>query len=100
MEIVYNDDELKHYMSSAVKASAEHPVLVDHYLQGTEVEVDPICDGKEVLIPGIMEHVERAGVHSGDSIAEMCIRDRICSMNPVPVHVLPLNWQVNTLVLM
>ena len=69
MEIVYNDDELKHYMSSAVKASAEHPVLVDHYLQGTEVEVDAICDGKEVLIPGIMEHVERAGVHSGDSIA-------------------------------
>lgn len=69
MEIVYNDDELKHYMSSAVKASREHPVLVDHYLQGTEVEVDAICDGKEVLIPGIMEHVERAGVHSGDSIA-------------------------------
>ena len=69
MEIVYNDDELKHYMSSAVKASPEHPVLVDHYLQGTEVEVDAICDGKEVLIPGIMEHVERAGVHSGDSIA-------------------------------
>ncbi len=69
MEIVYNDDELKHYMSSAVKASHEHPVLVDHYLQGTEVEVDAICGGKEVLIPGIMEHVERAGVHSGDSIA-------------------------------
>ena len=69
MEIVYNDDELKHYMSSAVKASKEHPVLVDHYLQGTEVEVDAICDGTEVLIPGIMEHVERAGVHSGDSIA-------------------------------
>ena len=69
MEIVYNDEELKHYMSSAVKASKEHPVLVDHYLQGTEVEVDAICDGTEVLIPGIMEHVERAGVHSGDSIA-------------------------------
>lgn len=56
-------------MSSAVKASREHPVLVDHYLQGTEVEVDAICDGNEVLIPGIMEHIERAGVHSGDSIA-------------------------------
>lgn len=69
MEIVYNDEELKHYMSSAVKASKEHPVLVDHYLQGTEVEVDAICDGTNVLIPGIMEHVERAGVHSGDSIA-------------------------------
>ncbi len=69
MEIVYNDNELKHYMTSAVKASQEHPVLVDHYLRGIEVEVDAICDGKDVLIPGIMEHVERAGVHSGDSIA-------------------------------
>ena len=69
MEIVYNDDELRHYMASAVKASHEHPVLVDHYLLGREVEVDAICDGKDVLIPGIMEHVERAGVHSGDSIA-------------------------------
>ena len=69
MEIVYNDEELKYYMTSAVKASLEHPVLVDHYLMGTEVEVDAICDGVDVLIPGIMEHVERAGVHSGDSIA-------------------------------
>ena len=69
MEIVYNDEELKYYMTNAVKASHEHPVLVDHYLQGTEVEVDAICDGKDVLIPGIMEHIERAGVHSGDSIA-------------------------------
>ena len=69
MEIVYNDEELKYYMTHAVKASEEHPVLVDHYLRGIEVEVDAICDGKEVLIPGIMEHIERAGVHSGDSIA-------------------------------
>ena len=76
MEIVYNDDELKHYMSSAVKASAEHPVLVDHYLQGTEVEVDAICDGKEVLIPGIMEHVERAGVHL--ATPSLYIRRAVC----------------------
>ena len=69
MEIVYNDDELKYYMTNAVKASHEHPVLVDHYLQGTEVEVDAICDGTDFLIPGIMEHIERAGVHSGDSIS-------------------------------
>lgn len=69
MEIVYNEEELRHYLNSAVKASNEHPVLVDHYLMGTEVEVDAICDGKDVLLPGIMEHVERAGVHSGDSIA-------------------------------
>lgn len=69
MEIVYNDEELKYYMENAVKASAEHPVLVDHYMMGTEVEVDAISDGVDVLIPGIMEHIERAGVHSGDSIA-------------------------------
>ncbi|MDR2006563.1 MAG: carbamoyl-phosphate synthase large subunit [Acidaminococcales bacterium] len=69
MEIVYNEDELRQYMTGAVKASQEHPVLVDHYLLGTEVEVDAICDGKDTLIPGIMEHIERAGIHSGDSIA-------------------------------
>ncbi|MPL81523.1 Carbamoyl-phosphate synthase large chain [bioreactor metagenome] len=69
MEIVYNENELKDYMQRAVKASPEHPVLVDHYMQGTEVEVDAISDGIDVVIPGIMEHIERAGVHSGDSIA-------------------------------
>ncbi|MBE8954866.1 MAG: carbamoyl-phosphate synthase large subunit [Quinella sp. 2Q5] len=69
MEIVYNEEELRDYMSRAVKVTPDHPVLVDRYMQGTEVEVDAICDGKDVVIPGIMEHVERAGVHSGDSIA-------------------------------
>ncbi|WP_094607138.1 Carbamoyl-phosphate synthase large chain [Sporomusa silvacetica DSM 10669] len=69
MEIVYNETELKDYMVRAVKASPEHPVLVDRYMQGTEVEVDAISDGKDYVIPGIMEHIERAGVHSGDSIA-------------------------------
>lgn len=69
MEIVYNENELKDYMQRAVKASPEHPVLVDRYMQGTEVEVDAISDGDDVVIPGIMEHIERAGVHSGDSIA-------------------------------
>lgn len=69
MEIVYNTDELKHYMENAVEASPEHPVLIDRYLTGKEIEVDAICDGENVLIPGIMEHIERAGVHSGDSIA-------------------------------
>jgi len=69
MEIVYNEGELRDYMSRAVKVTPDHPVLVDRYVQGTEVEVDAICDGVDVVIPGIMEHVERAGVHSGDSIA-------------------------------
>ncbi|WP_349421204.1 carbamoyl-phosphate synthase large subunit [Staphylococcus felis] len=68
MEIVYNDAELENYMNEAVKASPEHPVLVDRYLTGKEIEVDAISDGETVIIPGIMEHIERAGVHSGDSI--------------------------------
>ena len=69
MEIVYNESELRDYMGRAVKVTPDHPVLVDRYMQGTEVEVDGISDGKDVVIPGIMEHIERAGVHSGDSIA-------------------------------
>lgn len=69
MEIVENQADLEDYMEHAVKASPEHPVLVDSYLIGSECEVDAICDGETVLIPGIMEHIERAGVHSGDSMA-------------------------------
>ncbi|MZP29019.1 carbamoyl-phosphate synthase large subunit [Heliobacterium undosum] len=69
MEIVYNDEDLESYMANAVKVNPDHPVLVDKYLIGTEIEVDAIADGEQVLIPGIMEHVERAGVHSGDSTA-------------------------------
>ncbi len=69
MEIVYNNDDLLNYMSKAVQISTKHPVLVDRYMIGKEVEVDAVSDGETVLIPGIMEHIERAGVHSGDSIA-------------------------------
>ncbi|MCD2136597.1 carbamoyl-phosphate synthase large subunit [Salinicoccus halitifaciens] len=69
MEIVFNESELENYMRNAVKASPEHPVLIDSYLTGKEIEVDAICDGENVIIPGIMEHIERAGVHSGDSMA-------------------------------
>ena len=69
MEIVYTQAELSYYMDNAVDASPEHPILVDKYMVGKEVEVDAISDGETVIIPGIMEHIERAGVHSGDSIA-------------------------------
>ncbi len=69
MEIVYNATELVRYMSLAMELNTGHPVLIDKYLQGKEVEVDAIGDGETVLIPGIMEHIERAGVHSGDSMA-------------------------------
>ncbi len=69
MEIVYNEDELLDYMKRAVQINPEHPVLIDRYMIGREMEVDAICDGETVFIPGIMEHIEKAGVHSGDSIA-------------------------------
>ncbi|MDE3075908.1 MAG: ATP-grasp domain-containing protein, partial [Chloroflexota bacterium] len=69
MEIVYNSTQLRQYLTLAIAVSPSRPVLVDKYVEGTEVEVDLICDGEKVLIPGIMEHIERAGVHSGDSMA-------------------------------
>ncbi|WP_137596817.1 carbamoyl-phosphate synthase large subunit [Paucilactobacillus kaifaensis] len=69
MEIVHDKDGLNHYMHAAIQVSHAHPVLLDRYLTGKEVEVDAICDGETVLIPGIMEHIERAGIHSGDSMA-------------------------------
>ena len=69
MEIVQNPTELTHYLSAASDVSRGKPVLIDRYLEGKECEVDAICDGQEVLIPGMMEHIERAGVHSGDSMA-------------------------------
>ncbi|WP_409292157.1 carbamoyl-phosphate synthase large subunit [Peribacillus sp. SCS-37] len=69
MEIVYKEKELLQYMEHAVNINPEHPVLIDRYLTGKEIEVDAVSDGRDVLIPGIMEHIERAGVHSGDSIA-------------------------------
>ncbi|MCX6022665.1 MAG: carbamoyl-phosphate synthase large subunit, partial [Chloroflexi bacterium] len=69
MEIVHGPGELVGFMSLAVEAGGGKPVLIDKYLQGKEVEVDAICDGERVLIPGVMEHIERAGVHSGDSMA-------------------------------
>ena len=69
MTIAYTDDDVKQYMAIILAQGIENPVLVDKYMMGTELEVDCISDGKDVLIPGIMEHIERAGVHSGDSIA-------------------------------
>ena len=69
MEIVANEEMLRHYLKTAVEIDADKPVLVDKYIQGKEVEVDAICDGRDVFVPGIMELVERTGVHSGDSIS-------------------------------
>ena len=69
MIIAFSDDDINEYMDIILASSEDNTILVDKYLSGTEVEVDAICDGKDILIPGIMEHIERAGVHSGDSIA-------------------------------
>lgn len=69
MIIAHSDKDIEEYMAIITSHMIENPVLIDKYMMGTEVEVDAICDGKDFLIPGIMEHVERAGVHSGDSIS-------------------------------
>ena len=69
MQIATCDEEVEEFMEIINRIAQDHPILVDKYLQGTEVEVDAICDGTDILIPGVMEHIERAGVHSGDSIS-------------------------------
>ncbi len=69
MEIAYNDKDVTEFMEIINRVKQEHPILIDKYMMGKEIEVDAICDGDEILIPGIMEHLERAGVHSGDSIS-------------------------------
>lgn len=69
MQIAINDEDVDQYIGIINRIAQEHPILVDKYLQGKEIEVDAICDGQDILIPGIMEHIERAGIHSGDSIS-------------------------------
>ncbi len=69
MEIAYNDKDIAEFMEIINRVKQEHPILIDKYMVGKEIEVDAICDGENILIPGIMEHLERAGVHSGDSIS-------------------------------
>ena len=69
MQIVANEEQLRHYLKTAVEIDEDKPVLVDKYIQGKEVEVDAICDGRDVFVPGIMELIERTGIHSGDSIS-------------------------------
>ncbi len=69
MIIAFDDDDIREYMEIILRQEIENPILIDKYLEGIELEVDAICDGKDILIPGIMEHIERTGIHSGDSIA-------------------------------
>ena len=69
MKIAWNDDEIEEFIGIINTITQDHPILVDKYLMGKEIEVDAICDGTDILIPGIMEHIERTGVHSGDSIS-------------------------------
>ena len=69
MKIAWNDDEIEEFIGIINTITQDHPILVDKYLMGKEIEVDAVCDGEDILIPGIMEHIERAGIHSGDSIS-------------------------------
>ena len=80
MQIAINDEDITNYIGIINRYTQEHPILVDKYLEGKEIEVDAVCDGEDILIPGIMEHVERAGIHSGDSISvypAMDLSDRV-----------------------
>ncbi len=69
MRIAVSDEDVEEYIGIINQIAQEHPILVDKYLMGKEIEVDAVCDGDDILIPGIMEHIERAGIHSGDSIS-------------------------------
>ena len=69
MQIAINDEDVEEFIGIINRIAQDHPILVDKYLQGKEIEVDAVCDGEDILIPGIMEHIERAGIHSGDSIS-------------------------------
>ena len=69
MKIAFNDEEIEEFIGIINRIAQDHPILVDKYLQGKEIEVDAVCDGTDILIPGIMEHIERTGIHSGDSIS-------------------------------
>ena len=69
MRIAFNDEEINEFIGIINRIAQDHPILVDKYMMGKEIEVDAVCDGKDILIPGIMEHIERAGIHSGDSIS-------------------------------
>ncbi len=102
MEIAYDDKNLSEYMRIINLSEQEHPILIDKYLMGSELEVDAICDGENVLIPGVMEHVERAGVHSGDSISVYppqnltdSIRDRIVELTTALARGLNVKGLVN-----
>jgi carbamoyl-phosphate synthase large subunit len=76
MEIVHSPDDLRRYVEAALAFGLRGPILVDKYLLGRELDVDAVCDGDTVLIPGILEHIERAGIHSGDSFAVYPLRPR------------------------
>ena len=69
MRIAVSDEDVEEYIGIINQIAQDHPILVDKYLMGKEIEVDAVCDGEDILIPGIMEHIERAGIHSGDSIS-------------------------------
>ena len=86
--IAVSDEDVEEYIGIINQIAQEHPILVDKYLMGKEIEVDAVCDGEDILIPGIMEHIERAGIHSGDSISVYPAQtiSQTCKRNYCRVH--------------
>ena len=102
MQIAICDEEIEEFMNIINRIAQDHPILVDKYLQGKEIEVDAVCDGKDILIPGIMEHIERTGVHSGDSISvypaftiSNTVRDKIADYTARLARALPVKGLIN-----
>jgi len=88
MEVVYNDETLKEYMQLAVGLATNHPVLIDKYIEGKEVEVDGICDGEDVLIPGIMEHIEER-VFTPETVFQYILPRLLTMKQRIPLWIIP-----------
>ena len=94
MQIAINDEDVEEFIGIINRIAQDHPILVDKYLQGKEIEVDAVCDGEDILIPGIMEHIERAGIHSGDSISVYPAKSISQNSKSIPSKNTPNAWHV------
>ena len=93
MQIAISDEDVDEFIGIINRIAQEHPILVDKYLVGKEIEVDAVCDGTDILIPGIMEHIERAGIHSGDSISVYPAQSITAKIKAMSLRITQESWQ-------